>query len=568
MRPAILLMIGLGLLCNRQATAQETKYVHVDLRVSSRGAAPGVVIVDRGKSDRVELGDTVIFFEGGTEFSRGNVTQVDDRSAIVEIRDQSLIPRVGSRGQVLIPSSRNPQRTQRPRQPTPTPIPEPTVPKTEVPPQELPPEHPGWRNRDEDYQDGMALLALVKPIRPEEREMEVTGNIYSSGSFAQTRGEGSQNSYFRAGAHVDVLNPFDLGGGITIDTEFDYRREVNDKTGVDIYPKRFSYWQGGSRFERTRWEFGRFLQHGMPEFGLVDGVEWGHRLDNADRIGASMGFMPELGDDLNSGDDFQFAAYYRWAADDRERVTATLGYQKTLHNGAADRDLVVGKVRILPTEGWDFNSTIWVDIYTGSDNLKDSALEVTMAVASLARRWDGAGLDLTYRHSQFPDINRNDDFIFPGNAGIEDYRYDRLTLSAWQIWGKDTRFHTVLSGWDDERETGGSAELGWDFQDLLSDRSHTDFTAFGDLAKFSKVVGVRLNHGKYVDGGRWDLFYEISGHNFDHFPADANDLIQHRIRASRSFNLREDWLLSLFGDLFIFDDDASWAVGFDMNKSF
>ncbi|MHC5063586.1 MAG: hypothetical protein ACYTG5_06395 [Planctomycetota bacterium] len=565
MRRAILLLIGLSLLGQRTAEAQETTYVHVDLRVSTAGGTPGTVIVDRGKSDRVEIGDTVIFFEQGTEFSRGNVTQVDDRSAVVEIRDRSLVPRVGARGQVLIPSSRNPQRTQRLRQPTPKPDPQP--PQTQDP-QELPPEHPGWRNKDEEYQEGMALLALVKPIRPEEREMEVSGHIYSTGSFAQTKGDGSHNSYFRGGANVDVLNPFGYGGGVNIDAEFDYRREVNDNTGVDLYAKRLSYWQGGTRFERTRWEFGRFLQYGMPEFGLLDGVEWGRRLDNADRIGASIGFMPELDDDLDSGDDFQFAAYYMWAADDRERLTATIGYQKTLHNGDTDRDLVVGKIRVLPTDGWDFHGSIWVDIYTGSDNLKDSALEVTMAVASLARRWDGAGIDLTYRHSQFPDINRNNEFIYPGDAGIEDFRYDRLTFSGWQLWGKDTRVHTLLSGWDDERETGGSAELGWDFQELLADRSHTDFTAFGDLAKFSKVVGIRLNHGQFLDNGRWDFLYEISGHNFDHFPADANDLIQHRIRASRTLRLREDWLFTLHGDLFIFDDDASWAVGFDMNKSF
>ena len=85
--------------------------------------------------------------------------------------------------------------------------------------------------------------------------------------------------------------------------------------------QRLSYFQGGTRFSEKRWEAGRFLQHGMPEFGVLDGFEWTHRREGGDQFGASVGFMPQPDDDYESFADFQLAAYYLWVADHREELT-------------------------------------------------------------------------------------------------------------------------------------------------------------------------------------------------------------------------------------------------------
>src|SRR5215813_259492 len=62
---------------------------------------------------------------------------------------------------------------------------------------------------------------------------------------------------------------------------------INGVSGV-LY--RLSYSIGGDRFAPDRIEVGRFLQYGMPEFGVLDGVEWDRRLAGGDSFGASVGF--------------------------------------------------------------------------------------------------------------------------------------------------------------------------------------------------------------------------------------------------------------------------------------
>ena len=79
------------------------------------------------------------------------------------------------------------------------------------------------------------------------------------------------------------------------------------------------------------------------------------------RVGASVGFMPEPNAQFESGKDFQVAAFYRWVADATERLSAAAAVQKTWHNGATDRDLLITNLHYVPLEGWTFHGTTWVD---------------------------------------------------------------------------------------------------------------------------------------------------------------------------------------------------------------
>jgi hypothetical protein len=549
-----IVLISMVLVAGTVVRAQEEEASErVDLRVSSTG--PGAaVVVDRGKRDGLALGDRVLFHprEGGTY--GGAVVRLDERSAVVELDDKSFVPVPGTRGEVRIPRSRI----------------APEKPEEKPTPPEGAPEHPPWEKKEEPWSPDKPLLAEVKPVRPKERARRFTGRFYMIGETAQDPENDFGNSFFRAGTDLLYENPFDRGGELRLNTELDYLTEPDDDEDLNLLVRWLSYSWGGTRFSDMRWEVGRFLQYGMPEFGVLDGVEWGRRRKNGHRYGLSMGFMPEPDENFDTLTDFQVAGYYEWVADLRERLTIGGGFQKTWHGTTPDRDLLIAKIRYLPGDGWSFHSTVWVDFYTGGDNVKGSGAEVTQAVASLSRRWkNGNGLDLTYSRIRFPELDRNGEFTPPQNAReLADNRYDRLALDGWLEWSQHRRVHGHISGYDDEDDSGAAAEMGIEVPDLFLDRTHTDITAFGTVGQFETVIGGRVSWSRFTKKGRWDVLYEVGNHHLSGFPSNADDLLQHRLRASLNLYIPAGWDLSVYGQGVLFDKDVAWSVGFTLQKDF
>jgi hypothetical protein len=533
----------------------------VPLRVTS--TVPGArAVVDRGRRDGLQVGDLVELLPRDGRTYRASVLQLEERSSLVELIDKDYIPPVGTRGQALIPRERR-----QPAQP-PEPAPAPAQPDRPQQPEQREP-HPGWRNKDEGYSPDRPLLAQVRPVHPSERMPRVTGRLFAIGEVAHAPDQGSASSFGRVGTDLVWENPFgDDGGALQFDGEVDYRTEQNEERGLDLLVRRLSYAWGGTRFDPTRIEVGRFLQHAMPELGVLDGIEWTQRLDNGHRLGASAGYMPELDDDFESGHDFQFAASYSWTLDQSERWTAGAAFQKSLHGTDSDRDLLVLKTRYLPGDGWDLHGAAWVDFYSSKDAAKGRGVEVTEALASVGRRFaTGNGVDLTYRRLRFPDIRRNE-FRRVTPPQVADNRYDRLALTGWRWLGEDARFSGQLAGWDDEEESGASAEAGIDLHDVLGEGSSASLTLFATEAQFSNVLGARAGYGRTLDGGRWDLFYEIANHHLAGQPADRDDLVQHRIRGSRAFYSLMGWSLTADAELRLWDDEVAWVVGGQMHRSF
>jgi hypothetical protein len=432
------------------------------------------------------------------------------------------------------------------------------------------PGKPRWQNRDEAYTQDQPLLAQVRPVRPEQRATRITGRTWALGELAHATDDGFASSLLRGGVELRAENPFGDGGDLHLDAELDDKTETNDQLGADARVRRLSYVHGGTRFSRTRWEAGRFLQHGMPELGVLDGFEWSARRDNGHRYGASIGFLPELDDDFDSLDDLQVAAHYLWVDGPREQLTAGIGIQKTLHNGHGDRDLLIGKVRWLPGAGWDLDGTAWVDLYYGRDDIKGNGLEITQTLASLARRWEGGdGFQLSYRRLRFPELLRNGEFLPVLPAELADNRHDRLAFDAWSNIGERARLHGGISGWSDEEDdAGGAAELGLDVQEPWLERSRGDLTAFATLGRFDTVLGARLAYGQFTENGRWDLYYELSHHRLRRYPDDSDDLFQHRLGAVRSFALSGGFDVSLHADVHLWDEELAWSIGFQVHKSF
>ncbi len=595
----------------------ERRYVRIALRVTSV-RPDGGLLVDRGTDDALATGDLVFLYprRGGTWV--GTVRDVSRRSAAVEVHDESARIEPGTRGEARLPADRDgappvpvePDVVESAGDPSrsgsggETDVTDGNVDEavdesrvgfplragrdgTEVPVgsdeagggdaakgegQGGDRTHPGWSNSDSDFRAGQPLLAGFDPVRPKERPIRASGRVFVAGEFGHATDGDQSDARIRFGTDMTVENPFGMGGALRIGVE-DYARTTHDKDERDdddsgLRIDRLSYSIGGTRFRPHRFEGGRFLQYGMPEFGVLDGFEWGYGEESGHRYGASIGLMPEINErQSQNGDDFQVAGWYEWVADSREQLVLGGGYQKTWHDGDADRDLLVGKLRYLPFDGWNLNGTVWVDYYDSQDEAKDSTFELTQAFVTLNRSTTNGGVDLTYRRVAFPEIDR-EEFAPLTLEELADNRLDRLSLRTWRRAGSTARVRAEGGVFDDEDDSGGDAELGLAVDGWFSDASTTDLAVFYVDGAFQKSVGGRVSYGVTTESIRWDVRYELAQHRRDGFEGDFNDIGQHRLRGSLDFFLPARWTLSLYGEGSVFDDDGYILGGFQLQKAF
>ena len=547
----VLLALALALLLCATAPAQDKALERVELRVTSTAGAE--VTIDRGKSDGLAVGDRVLFYPVGGGTYTGTVLRVDDRSAAVELHDRTFAPAAGTRGEVLIPVervAREEKKEQEAREE-----------------QEPVPEHPPWENKDEGFTQEKPLLAKVEPVRPESRPARLSGTAYLVSQVIQGSDADLSSMLVRGGVNALYSNIWN-GGDLHLGAELDYFTNVDDNEDLNLLVRWLSYSKGGNRFSPTHWEAGRFPQRGMPEFLYLDGFEWGRRRSNGHRYGASVGFMPELDQDFETFSDFQVAGYYQWVSGPGEELSIAAGFQQTWHHGEADRDLLVLKVASLPVQGWDFNATAWIDIYTGRDNIKDG-FDVTQAVAAVNRRYaDGSGFGVNYQHLAYPDIQRQGEFTPPLAAEIADGRQDLLAFSGWWRMRENTQLNGRLSGWIDQQDEGGAAELGIQVNDAVLRNSRFELAGFAGIGQYEDVAGGRISYGHYESRGFWSIFYEYSFHHEHAFPDNLDDIQQHRIRLSGGLYLPSGLDVSFYLETRVWDVEFTWALGLAFQKSF
>jgi hypothetical protein len=384
-----------------QAVQQET-FETLELRVVS--IRPRQVVVDRGMTDGLMGKDRVTFRPRDGRVVTGTVVASYERDALVELDD----PRSSSsrdEGRGADPELAAPGEAAAREGGAPKDAPAPAV----VPPA-APPEHLRGSARRR-RSGGRAAPARIRPVRPEEREPSISGRVYSIFDYWHTTEGAHADTFARTGTSLLFENLGRSGGELRFDAEANYRHADvpdGDDDGEErsaLRLDRFSYTHGGNRFSNDRFEFGRFLHHEMPEFGVLDGGQWTHRLPGGDTFGASAGFLPDADSHQDTGDDLEFAGYYRWVADESEQLSMAGGYQKTFHHLDSDRDLLVGKIVYLPVRGgWDFTGTAWVDLYTQKDEAKGSGLGLTQAYLSTGKRFDsGSTMRFTYTHQEFPE---------------------------------------------------------------------------------------------------------------------------------------------------------------------
>jgi hypothetical protein len=472
------------------------------------------------------------------------------------------VPAPGTRGKVQLPRSRGAGA------PAARPHLRP-APRREGAEGALPP--PVFANHDDDWQAGEPLLARVRPVRPEEREPSLHGRSYAI--FDATHAsEGDRSDVFaRLGTELVVENPFHHGGRLQADAEWNWRRvdvqDNDDEEGVQFRVERLSYATGGTRFEPEGLEVGRFLHEIMPEFGVLDGVQWTARTASGSRYGASVGFLPEPDEEFESGSDFQFAGFYRWVADESEELSASAGYQKTFHDGAADRDLFVTSLQRLPRDGWTFFGTLWLDAYTAGDDQKGTLFGLTQAYLSTGKRWaSGSSLDLVYTHLEFPEMQR-DEFLPVTDDQLADDHNERVSLASGLQLNDAVCLRTAVGAWVDQDDRGGDAELGFALHDFVFPGAFAEVAAFATRGSFLAELGARGSVGTATaGGGRLALDYEFTQNRLDGFSSANDDLPEHRLRlhGDHAWN---SWNVSWRLEALVYDDENALTLGLYLQRT-
>lgn len=537
-------VVGAGLLLAVSAAAQGDVFEEVALRVASL-RPNGQCVVDRGKRDLVQVDDRVVLAPRDQRPVTGRVVEVDERTALVELLDPTVLVPIGTRGHVLLPKARRAAAA-------------PTAPQPE----------PAAQPQEEEWAPGMPLLGRRRPPQPAERPAQLRGRLWGSSRLVRTLDSFSQ-SFVDAGTDATIDNVDGNGGVLRFSGAFNRSKEFNGVVGNDLRLFELSYERGGTRFDPVHWQIGRFLPRDVPEFGLLDGVEIGMRREGGDRFGVSLGYLPQLDDDMNTFADLQFAAWYVWNQDVAERVSFGIGYQHTWHRLDNDRDLVVLKSRYLPADGWDLSSSVWIDFYDSNDVAKDSSLEVTRANVFAVRRWqDRGGIEAFYDHESYPDIVRRElpQYILP--ATLQGAHVDRVSVRGWSGGGDTSRWFSRVTGWVDEQRTGGAVELGVEMHELFSERSRTVLALFDMQGLRSTMVGVRVEHGGSFSYGRLDLLYELGFVHFESTPEDRDDLFQHRLAGMLSTDLGGGWDASFVADGTLYDDELSFGIGIYVQRLF
>jgi hypothetical protein len=555
------------------AQAEDTE--EIKARVTSFVEGTGIVI-DRGQRDGLRVGDRVIFTERGGRQQFGTILELEGRVASVRPEDGQFRPEPGTRVSIRVPSDRFAKPA--PKRKGKLPIPTEEQPTAKAPVPNIPGEEPRWTRPEDGFTMDMPLLAEVNAVPPENRASKLTGRSYLSWDRIVDTEEGRGDSFLRFGGGVYGENLFGKGGTLHFDGEFNARRtqriDDGDESTSDFRLDRLSYTIGGTRHNWDRLQFGRFLQDGMSEFGVLDGASWSRRTDRGDSYGGSIGFLPEPDQDQQSLEDFQLAAWYRWVADEREILSITGGYQKTWHNGSRDRDLLVLKSQYIPVEGWNVFGSAWVDLYGAGDDVKESGPALTYALIDARRRFDNdLTLNLDYRHQEYPELRRTE---FPpvGLPQIQDAHVDRLggTVSKWTEGAaakrNAKRLYLRAGGWADEEDAGGDAEVGVDFYDVFADDARLDLAAFASSAKFSSLVGARLRYGRFGPRRSWSVQYEVRQNDITDFNADVDSLYQHRARGSYELFRASGLSASISGEVQFQDREDQFFLGLFLQRNF
>jgi hypothetical protein len=522
-----------------------------------------VVTLNRGADAGFARGDTVRVRAVGGGLLEGAIVSVGERDARMELfdLDPAVPPLLGGRGEVLVPADRAAAFGGAG-----------VVDGAVDDPARRVPDHPPWEQPVGEWAPGTPLLAPVRSPTREERPVDVRGRLFGRAEFTDdNQGAGREFGRVWGGLDLEVTNALGKGGSFRVKGDVSHRHTLLGSTSSDTTlsrVQRLSYRLGGGVKDVRRVEFGRFLHSEFPQFGLLDGVEYVRRTSGGSRIGASVGGLPTDTDELETGDDFGAALFGRWVSSPEEELALGLAYQKSWHDGGADRDLVVTTADWIAGRSTSLRASALVDYYGSSALLKDEGFELTEAHASLDHRFgNGGGGALYGSYTGWPEVLRND-FPVPPPQTIAD---ERVTRGGVRGWGRVTDgfdLHGRLERWSDTGGGGGNGELRGEFREVFTSRDQLSLALFGTDGSFSSGVGARARMTWWVGRSTVRASYELTEFEQEGFLGAQRELLQQLVRFNLDTRLFEELDLTVYADKRFGDEQDALSAGLRLQWRF
>lgn len=437
------------------------------------------VYLDHGRDVGLAVGTVVHLFAPGVGDLEVEVRSVSHSSARAELPPGVPFPPVGTRGEAHVRVATTPPPAA-PTTPTPRDV----------------PEHPPWSRREDPRAPDQPLLVPTYRQHPSERPATLDGRLFAMGQWTRDQGDDRASDYLllRTGVRADAVNWLGAAERVRFAGEFDERRTMladrpdeEDQNGrVDLLSVAF----GTEAYAPTGVEVGRMYSQALPEIGLLDGVEIVRRLQDGFRFGGGIGAYPRPFPSRDTGEDLGAHVFFDYVADSRRSFAYTVGAQKTWHEGAPDRDLLLLRSDWRPTERVWVLGSAKVDVYTGSDERK-SGVDLTELL--LQARWDGrlTGTGVVLSHFTWPDLKRAEYQNLPDELVTDGY-VDRLSWNG--SWRPDQRLSLRLRAdlWRDQDRDGTGFGIDTDWRGPLGERSALSLSLFHSDGGFTTGPSARI----------------------------------------------------------------------------
>ncbi len=504
----------------RDASSQDTL-----LQVTVTSTTGRSIFIDLGRNDGIEPGHVARFFPPGLGEVEGVVRDASPDTARIEVIDATAIP-VGTHGEIAVPAGSrvNQKDTTNSRVPS----------------------HAPWTRKMESQDESVPLLSPVQRQKASDRPPEIDGRVYTQFDYTWDRGDDRLAEYYyaRMGVTMSATNQLGWGERFELSTQGSvrgYKQEGDEEEGGGSERDtrwrldRLSFTLGGYEYSPYRLQLGRFYPTDVPEIGLIDGVEAAVLYPNGLRIGGTLGFLPLPSAERKTGDDFSANLFLAKQPKRGESLSYMLVYEKTWHKGEADRDLILGRISLQPTESLWLYGSFKADIYTSGDPNKGSGIGLTQAY--LQARYtpsDKYGFGLSLSHFEWPDILR-EEYGEPDPELIDEGHVDRAELSAWYKLTPDFRVTGRVNAWEDHRDQGYGGQIGFDWTNI----SRYDFSLHSSVryttGSFTEGTGYRLELRKNFKSIYTYLAYD----RYDYETINADDVSSEYTRQTLRGGL--DW---------------------------
>ena len=538
-------------------SAQSPQIHLVDITVTSISGSN--VFIDAGRESGLQVGDPV-------EFQRDNgrrvsviVDSVSRRNArcLSNQNDPSIA--VGDKGKATIRVASDPPAELVPLPKNNSGIVEASHPSAQ------------WTLPPEQWNSSQPLLAPSRSLRSDEREPHFHGYVF--GQYLNTwnwQFVDNQYSLGRLGTDFWIDNPFKQGGGFHFRGDMDWRgtnifdgQNSFDTLGrIDL----MSYYLGDTEREPFRFEIGRFLPNRYPEFGFLDGVEYSGQLNSRNRVGLSLGALPEPFATLPSGEDLQAAVFYEFCSGSEERVFFGMGYQKTWHDGIPDRDLIVTKAQLRPNDRFRASATLWTDYYADADSLKPGGFELTEALFNQQfQLTPRMGVGSYYTQIKWPELLRREiDPIF--NLQIIRNRRRNYGGHTWFDVSPRVRLNGRIDLWENEDSFGGTTwETEMVVRRVLDAPLDLSFAFLTTDGIYSSGPGGRVSLSHYFSRGTATVTYTVGDYRLTE---ESDKIIHQAIMTSLDFYNANGRSVSVYGDYRFGEVQDAASLGIILRQRF